>query len=100
MDYQAIACIECGFVAFIPVQTDQELQRTHRTYYCINGHGQHYTKPEPPTPQEPRVVFREKKVLINEQVMEHTHRFSRGKKPQCKVCGLYKHMLKTDDEKA
>jgi len=39
-------CCACGVMFAIPASLRQKLQREGGTFYCPNGHGQHYTEPE------------------------------------------------------
>lgn len=89
-----ITCCSCGIPFSIPDDTDNDLRKTYRIFYCPAGHGQSYVKPELPKPKPPTVIYRDREIVKNETVVDHNHVFSRGKKPQCKICGLFKHMLK------
>jgi hypothetical protein len=35
-------CTECGILMAIPLEFDARLRSTHRNFYCLNGHPQHY----------------------------------------------------------
>lgn len=35
-------CIECGIAFTLPDVRQAELRRTHKLFYCPNGHGQYY----------------------------------------------------------
>lgn len=37
-------CISCGVVFAIPGNLQNRLQQNHASFYCPNGHSQHYTK--------------------------------------------------------
>jgi septal ring factor EnvC (AmiA/AmiB activator) len=36
-------CIECGIVFSMPDSIKRERLRDHKSFYCPNGNGQHYT---------------------------------------------------------
>lgn len=36
-------CINCGVAFAMPADLDDEYRRTHKNFYCPNGHSQHYT---------------------------------------------------------
>lgn len=42
--YVVIDCCQCGALFGIPNDVDDELLRTGRSFYCPNGHPQHYTE--------------------------------------------------------
>lgn len=35
-------CITCGVVFCLPARLDRQVRENHTTFYCPNGHGQHY----------------------------------------------------------
>ena len=39
-------CSECGVVYFVPSDMQARALKDGRTFYCPNGHGQHYTETE------------------------------------------------------
>lgn len=39
-------CCSCGVLFAMPASLRQKLNREGGTFYCPNGHGQHYTEPE------------------------------------------------------
>ncbi len=42
--YTVIDCFKCGCLFAVPDQVQEELVRTGRSFFCMNGHEQHYTK--------------------------------------------------------
>lgn len=36
-------CYLCGVVFGMPAEMDRERRQDHKTFYCVNGHAQHYT---------------------------------------------------------
>lgn len=41
--YNVIDCSACGVLFAVPDDVDKELVDSGRTFYCPNGHAQHYT---------------------------------------------------------
>ncbi len=41
-----VDCFKCGIVFGMPEQFEREKRERGGTFYCPNGHGQHYTKSE------------------------------------------------------
>lgn len=39
-------CCNCGVAFFVPQDLQRRAKATGRSFYCPNGHGQHYTKSE------------------------------------------------------
>lgn len=42
-NYTVIDCYRCGTLFAVPSDVNDELLRSGRTFYCPNGHTQHYT---------------------------------------------------------
>jgi len=40
-------CCACGCVQWMPTDHNDSLRRSHKTFYCVNGHSQHYPKKTP-----------------------------------------------------
>lgn len=36
-------CYECGVRIFMPADMERNRRRDHQVFYCINGHGQHWS---------------------------------------------------------
>lgn len=37
-------CAKCGCQQWMPQKLNAQLRRTHNTFYCVNGHANHYYK--------------------------------------------------------
>lgn len=42
--YDVIACFSCGSLFAVPESVNDEWLRSGRSFYCPNGHSQHYTE--------------------------------------------------------
>jgi hypothetical protein len=40
--FEVETCIECGCLFGVTEEFQKQLKRSHRNFYCPNGHGQHY----------------------------------------------------------
>jgi hypothetical protein len=38
------SCCNCGCVQWMPKTFNEQLRGTHATFYCVNGHGNYYSK--------------------------------------------------------
>ena len=45
----AVTCTTCGAIYGLPPLFVRARQQDHATWYCPNGHGQHYPAPPAPT---------------------------------------------------
>lgn len=46
LNFVALDCCKCGIVFLVPKGYDANRQEDYRRFWCPNGHGQNYTKPD------------------------------------------------------
>ena len=105
-DIALINCNSCGVTMGMTQGHLEQLQRSHKVFWCPNMHGMSYPKPEPPKPKAPTIIEREVEVVVveeyepkdfTEMLKMHEHDFSQKTRGQtsCKLCGLYEVAYKT-----
>jgi hypothetical protein len=97
-EFEVTCCYRCGVSFALTKEFMDTLRRSGANFYCPSnmGHSMHFPQ-DTLTPPKPKTIVVEKEVIKTEKVVDHGHRFGRGKKPQCKICGLYQHMLKGEE---
>lgn len=94
-------CISCGIPFGIPTNYQQVIKDTHKSFYCPNGHGQHY--PGKSNEEKLREELLQKKnevaqlaaskIQIENQLDKANAKLSKVSKGECPCCGkLYKHL--------
>ena len=95
-EYVLLECNTCGVSFALASGFVQSLRDSGSRFYCptVLGHSMYFPKTVEKIPQ-PHIETVIKTVTKTEGFVGHNHSFSRAKKPVCKICGLYQHMLKT-----
>lgn len=80
---EVVTCPSCGIPFGMPEWYERDLRNDHRTFYCPNGHGQHfYAKSEAEKERERRIraEARAARAEDNAEVAERRRRAEKGQR--------------------
>lgn len=94
---ETIICCECGIPFAVPDDYRQSLMQTKDSFYCPNGHGQHYSKSPHQVEKEKwdkeRELYQRDLEILNNQISEQRklrrkaeNRLKRVHKGVCPCC--------------
>lgn len=49
-DLSEVPCLDCGIMFGMPLELEEVRKKDGKTFFCPNGHGQYFTKPEKKAP--------------------------------------------------
>lgn len=75
-----IECCECAYTIHVTAELKQRLQDNGKLFYCINGHGQSYSKPTVS-------ILREKVAARDKEINDLKIKLEQAQKPTIKKRG-------------